>query len=86
MHRKLGKIVSFDCPLPSAVRIVVISDLDVRSMQTNPISVFSHALYFVQLIRQVIADDPPKADYNINVFLGQGLVSSHGDVWRHDRR
>jgi hypothetical protein len=34
----------------------------------------------------VIADDPPKADYNINVFLGQGLVSASGDVWRHDRR
>merc|ERR1712014_35036 len=40
----------------------------------------------LDLIKQVIADDPPKADYNINVFLGQGLVSACGDVWRHDRR
>lgn len=44
------------------------------------------ALCQTQLIKQVIADDPPKADYNINVFLGQGLVSAGGDVWRHDRR
>jgi cytochrome P450 len=40
----------------------------------------------LNLIRQIIADDPPKAEYNINIFLGQGLVSAPYDIWRHDRR
>ncbi len=73
--------------------MLLVSDLDVRGTPFNGdpghvvgLLANTSALYQTQLIKQVIADDPPKADYNINVFLGQGLVSASGDVWRHDRR
>jgi hypothetical protein len=67
--------------------MLLVSDLDVRGTPFNgDPGRLTSALYQTQLIKQVIADDPPKADYNINVFLGQGLVSACGDVWRHDRR
>jgi hypothetical protein len=68
--------------------MLLVSDLDVRHRSLNKERVRMSLIpeMCTQLIRQVIADDPPKADYNINVFLGQGLVSAAGDVWRHDRR
>ncbi len=43
-------------------------------------------LYFQKLVKQIIHDDPPKSDYSIKNFLGQGLVMTQGEIWKHDRR